>query len=118
MRFELSSRSWMPRVRRGAPVQCEMGGQNPAIVLPDADLAVAAEQIAVAAFGFAGQKCTATKRIIVVGDPTRPDAVPGRVRRDRRAARNRRSVRREHCGGTRDRRAGAAAGAGRGAGGS
>lgn len=33
--------------------------------------AVAAEQIAGAAFGFAGQKCTATKRIIVVGDPAR-----------------------------------------------
>lgn len=56
-------------VARGVPVQCEMGGQNPSIVLPDADLATAAAHIANAAFGFAGQKCTATKRVIVVGDP-------------------------------------------------
>lgn len=55
-------------VRRGVPVQAEMGGQNPAIVLPDADLEVAAAQIAAAAMGFAGQKCTATKRIIAVGN--------------------------------------------------
>ncbi|MCW2899584.1 MAG: aldehyde dehydrogenase [Streptosporangiaceae bacterium] len=53
--------------RRGVPVQCEMGGQNPALVLPDADPGVAATQIAAAAFGFAGQKCTATKRVVVVG---------------------------------------------------
>ena len=55
-------------VRRGVPVQCEMGGQNPAVVLADADVAAAAAQIAGAAFGFAGQKCTATKRVIVAGD--------------------------------------------------
>jgi aldehyde dehydrogenase (NAD+) len=54
---------------RGRPVQAEMGGQNPAVVLPDADLASAAAMIAGAAAGFAGQKCTATKRVIVVGDP-------------------------------------------------
>ncbi len=53
--------------KRGVPVQAEMGGQNPAIVLPDADLETAAAQIAAAAMGFAGQKCTATKRVIVVG---------------------------------------------------
>ncbi|MEV7008975.1 aldehyde dehydrogenase family protein [Streptosporangium sp. NPDC051022] len=55
-------------VRRGVPVQAEMGGQNAAIVLPDADLQSAAAQIAAAAMGFAGQKCTATKRIIAVGN--------------------------------------------------
>ncbi len=55
-------------VGRGRPVQCEMGGQNPAVVLPDADLSAAAGQIAGAAFGFAGQKCTATKRVVVAGD--------------------------------------------------
>lgn len=54
---------------RGRPVQAEMGGQNPAVVLPDADLRSAAAMIAGAAAGFAGQKCTATKRVIVVGDP-------------------------------------------------
>ena len=53
---------------RGVAVQAEMGGQNPAIVLPDADLSVAAATIAGAIAGYAGQKCTATKRVIVVGD--------------------------------------------------
>jgi aldehyde dehydrogenase (NAD+) len=54
---------------RGRPVQAEMGGQTPAVVLPDADLGAAAAMIAGAAAGFAGQKCTATKRVVVVGDP-------------------------------------------------
>ncbi|WP_433367921.1 aldehyde dehydrogenase family protein [Actinoplanes sp. CA-142083] len=56
-------------VGRGIPVQCEMGGQNAAIVLPDADQSAAAAAIAAAAMGYAGQKCTATSRVIVVGDP-------------------------------------------------
>jgi aldehyde dehydrogenase (NAD+) len=56
---------------RGVPVQCEMGGQNPAIVLADADAAAAAGMIAAAAMGYAGQKCTATRRAIVVGDQAR-----------------------------------------------
>jgi aldehyde dehydrogenase (NAD+) len=56
-------------VARGIPVQCEMGGQNAAIVLPDADQDAAAAAIAAAAMGYAGQKCTATSRVIVVGDP-------------------------------------------------
>jgi acyl-CoA reductase-like NAD-dependent aldehyde dehydrogenase len=55
---------------RGVPVQAEMGGQNPSVVLPDADVEAAAGQIAGAAMAFAGQKCTATKRVVVVGDPT------------------------------------------------
>ncbi|HEX6500861.1 MAG TPA: aldehyde dehydrogenase family protein [Micromonosporaceae bacterium] len=56
-------------VARGVPVQCEMGGHNPSIVLADADPAAAAATIAAAAMGYAGQKCTATSRVIVVGDP-------------------------------------------------
>jgi aldehyde dehydrogenase (NAD+) len=54
---------------RGIPVQAEMGGQNPSIVLPDAELERAAQAVAVAAMSYAGQKCTATSRVIVVGDP-------------------------------------------------
>ncbi|HUG47347.1 MAG TPA: aldehyde dehydrogenase family protein [Candidatus Limnocylindria bacterium] len=50
---------------RGAPVQAEMGGQNPSIVLDDADQLHAATTIAKAAMEFAGQKCTATRRVIV-----------------------------------------------------
>ncbi|GAB3078854.1 aldehyde dehydrogenase family protein [Micromonospora schwarzwaldensis] len=54
--------------RAGLPVQAEMGGQNAAVVLPDADLTATAAMLAHAAMGYAGQKCTATRRIIVVGD--------------------------------------------------
>jgi aldehyde dehydrogenase (NAD+) len=54
--------------RRGAPIQAEMGGQNPAIVLSDADLDRAAEAIVSGAAAFAGQKCTATRRVIAVAD--------------------------------------------------
>src|SRR4051812_41461711 len=53
---------------RGIPSQAEMGGLNASIVLPDADLGSAAKTIASAAMGYAGQKCTATGRVIVVGD--------------------------------------------------
>src|SRR5215470_10133351 len=50
---------------RGARVQAEMGGQNASVVLADADFGRAATAIAYAAMGYAGQKCTATSRIIV-----------------------------------------------------
>jgi alpha-ketoglutaric semialdehyde dehydrogenase len=50
---------------RGGRVQAEMGGQNPSIVLADADLDRAAANITYAAMGYAGQKCTATSRVIV-----------------------------------------------------
>ncbi len=53
---------------RGIQAQCEMGGLNASIVLPDADVESAAKVIAGAAMGYAGQKCTATSRVIVVGD--------------------------------------------------
>jgi aldehyde dehydrogenase (NAD+) len=51
---------------RGCRVQAEMGGQNPSIVLEDADVDRAATTIAYAAMGYAGQKCTATSRVIAV----------------------------------------------------
>lgn len=53
----------------GIPVQAEMGGQNAAIVLPDAPIDGTAAMLAASIAGFAGQKCTATSRVIVVGDP-------------------------------------------------
>jgi alpha-ketoglutaric semialdehyde dehydrogenase len=52
-------------IRHGKKVQLELGGKNPAIVLADADLELAAEQVARGAFLSAGQKCTATSRVIV-----------------------------------------------------
>jgi len=43
----------------------EMGGKNPAIVAKDAEIDAAAEGIASAAYGFAGQKCSACSRVYV-----------------------------------------------------
>jgi alpha-ketoglutaric semialdehyde dehydrogenase len=53
---------------RGVAVQCEMGGLNSSIVLPDADLESAAKAIAGSIMGYAGQKCTATRRVLAVGN--------------------------------------------------
>jgi len=52
----------------GKRVQANGGGKNPYLVLPDADLDRAADGIADAAFGMAGQRCLAASRCIVVGD--------------------------------------------------
>jgi alpha-ketoglutaric semialdehyde dehydrogenase len=49
----------------GKRVQLELGGQNPLIVMADADLARAAEAAYAGAFWSAGQKCTATRRIYI-----------------------------------------------------
>lgn len=54
--------------RRGAKVQCEMGGKNPVVILEDADMELAVESTAQGAFGSSGQRCTATSRAVVVND--------------------------------------------------
>ena len=66
----------------GKPAQAEMGGQNPAIVLEDADIDSAADMIVAGAMSYAGQKCTATRRAIAVGRAAGPlaDALAERVR--------------------------------------
>lgn len=48
-------------------VIAEMGGKNAIVVDSDADLDEAVPAIAKAAFGFAGQKCSACSRVIAVG---------------------------------------------------
>jgi acyl-CoA reductase-like NAD-dependent aldehyde dehydrogenase/nicotinamidase-related amidase len=53
--------------RRCIPLQAELGGNNAAVVCDDADLPRAAREVAWGAFGFAGQRCTANRRVIVVG---------------------------------------------------
>jgi methylmalonic acid semialdehyde dehydrogenase len=52
--------------RRGAKVQCEMGGKNPVVIMEDADMDLAVESTAQGAFGSSGQRCTATSRAVVV----------------------------------------------------
>jgi aldehyde dehydrogenase (NAD+) len=51
--------------KRGAKVQLELGGQNPAIVLADADMNHALQHVMTGAMWSSGQKCTATSRAIV-----------------------------------------------------
>jgi acyl-CoA reductase-like NAD-dependent aldehyde dehydrogenase len=94
---EVGRRIQLAATERGKKVQLELGGKNPAIVLADADLEQAAEQVARGAFLSAGQKCTATSRVIVeaavlgdfaerlverarswrVGDPLDPETTVG-----------------------------------------
>lgn len=50
---------------RGAKYQLEMGGKNAVIVLEDADLERAADLVVSGAMKSAGQKCTATSKVIV-----------------------------------------------------
>jgi acyl-CoA reductase-like NAD-dependent aldehyde dehydrogenase len=52
-------------VKAGSRVQLEMGGKNPLIVLDDADLATAVSVAVNGAFFQAGQRCTASSRLIV-----------------------------------------------------
>ncbi|MEB3366291.1 aldehyde dehydrogenase family protein [Saccharopolyspora mangrovi] len=46
----------------------QLGGKAPAVVFGDADLDRAAERIAAAAFGNAGQSCTAASRVLVAAE--------------------------------------------------
>jgi aldehyde dehydrogenase (NAD+) len=82
---------------RGAKLQLELGGKNPAIVLADADVDHALGHVVNGAMMSAGQKCTATSRAIVdrelvgsfterlreriaglnVGDPSQPETQIG-----------------------------------------
>jgi len=59
--YELAAR----QIKR---VSLEMGGKNPLIVMPDADLDLVMQGVVWAAFGTTGQRCTATSRLIVHKD--------------------------------------------------
>jgi alpha-ketoglutaric semialdehyde dehydrogenase len=50
---------------RNVRLQTEMGGKNASVVLADGDLELAAATITAASFGQAGQRCTATSRVVV-----------------------------------------------------
>lgn len=53
-----------PQVKR---VVCEMGGKNAIIIDDDADLDEAVAGVMSSAFGYAGQKCSAASRVLIVG---------------------------------------------------
>jgi alpha-ketoglutaric semialdehyde dehydrogenase len=57
---------------RNIRFQTEMGGKNVAIVLPDADIVQAASLTAAGAMRYAGQKCTATSRVVVAHEVEGP----------------------------------------------
>lgn len=54
--------------KHGKRVQALGGAKNHAIVMPDADLDHAADHLAAAAFGSAGQRCMAISVAVAVGD--------------------------------------------------
>ncbi|MGP4081016.1 NADP-dependent glyceraldehyde-3-phosphate dehydrogenase [Pseudalkalibacillus sp. R45] len=60
------------------PVVLELGGKDPAIVLEDADLSLAAEQIVSGAFSYSGQRCTAIKRVLA--DQQIADELVGKIK--------------------------------------
>jgi len=47
------------------PVELELGGKNPQIIMDDANIDLAIEGILFGAFGSQGQRCTATSRLLV-----------------------------------------------------
>jgi acyl-CoA reductase-like NAD-dependent aldehyde dehydrogenase len=49
----------------GKPLMLELGGNGPTLVLADADVAMAAKQVATGCFTNAGQICTSTERVLV-----------------------------------------------------
>jgi RHH-type proline utilization regulon transcriptional repressor/proline dehydrogenase/delta 1-pyrroline-5-carboxylate dehydrogenase len=55
-----------PGRRSIARVIAELGGKNPVLVDADADLDVVVPAVVHSAFGFAGQKCSAASRLIVL----------------------------------------------------
>jgi 1-pyrroline-5-carboxylate dehydrogenase len=50
------------------PLIIEMGGKNPALVMPSADLDMASDGVLRSAFGATGQKCSACSRVYVSKD--------------------------------------------------
>ncbi len=56
-----------PHQRQMKKVICEMGGKNAIIIDDDADLDEAISNVLMSAFGYAGQKCSAASRLILVG---------------------------------------------------
>ena len=63
---EIGIKLYQQAAARGIPVQAEMGGKNPVVVLEDCDMELAVESTAQGAFGSTGQRCTATSRAVVV----------------------------------------------------
>jgi len=57
------------------PILFECGGNNPALVLPDADMEGTATEIVKGAFSYSGQRCTAIKYVLGLS-PTLKEILP------------------------------------------
>lgn len=55
-------------VTSGVKLVLELGGKDPAIILPDANLDLATKEIINGAFNYNGQRCTAIKRVLAHKD--------------------------------------------------
>ncbi|WP_091179981.1 proline dehydrogenase family protein [Paramicrobacterium humi] len=62
-------RSWKPDL----PLLAETSGKNAIIVTPSADIDLAASDVVKSAFGHAGQKCSASSLVILVGSVARSE---------------------------------------------
>jgi len=62
------------------PILFECGGNNPALVLPDADMEATATEIVKGAFSYSGQRCTAIKYVLGL-EPTISKLLPLVVRK-------------------------------------
>ncbi|MEZ5209666.1 bifunctional proline dehydrogenase/L-glutamate gamma-semialdehyde dehydrogenase [Gordonia sp. (in: high G+C Gram-positive bacteria)] len=66
-------------LRRDLPILAETSGKNAIIVTPSADLDLAAKDVALSAFGHAGQKCSAASLVILVGSVARSKRFRGQL---------------------------------------
>ncbi|MGH9152608.1 MAG: aldehyde dehydrogenase family protein, partial [Acidimicrobiales bacterium] len=66
LRINAAAAAFRPGQRHVKRVIAEMGGKNALIVDTDADLDQAVPAVAASAFGYAGQKCSAASRLVVV----------------------------------------------------
>jgi alpha-ketoglutaric semialdehyde dehydrogenase len=62
---EIGYKMYSEAAKTGKKVSLELGGKNAIIVMDDANLDLAVENILWSAFGTTGQRCTATSRLIV-----------------------------------------------------
>lgn len=56
----------------GKRVQCQAGAKNHVVIMPDADMDLAARAMAESAFGCAGQRCLAASVAVMVGEAHKP----------------------------------------------
>ncbi|MFD5599520.1 proline dehydrogenase family protein [Leucobacter sp. NPDC058333] len=66
-------------LRQDLPILAETSGKNAIIVTPNADLDLAARDVAQSAFGHAGQKCSAASLVVLVGSVARSKRFRGQL---------------------------------------